>query len=497
MSRKGISCAMRTQILEMHAKQVSIRKICKALGLSRNTVRNALREEGVGEASIKVAAPDATRSRPWLLRLNVEEIIEKKRRGRPYNILYEEYGPPVSYSAFRRAIKELVPASEKAVTMRLEHVAGEKTFVDYADGIAIYDSRTGEKTTITHLFCGVLPFSSLTFGEFVFNQKLESFIASHENMWAYFGGVTPYVVVDNLKSGVTKAHLYDPDINPTYCDYANKRGFAVLPARPYHPKDKASVEAAIGVIQRGFYQIVAERKFYSIGELNHAFREYLDKLNLATMKDYGVSRRQRFEEEKPLLKPVPCEAYEISQWKEAVLHPDCHVQIQNHFYSAPHLHIGRRLRIRLRQKFVEIYTPDGACIAVHDRIVNGRRGEKRTVDDHYPEYKKQIGSFDIRLNIKKAEEIGGKTAELVKLLFAIERPLKNLRVVQGLLRLHTLGEFERPALEYAASQAITFQRYRLAFIKSCAQHFQANPKRIVIVAPERDLESIHLHQPFL
>jgi len=107
--------------------------------------------------------------------------------------------------------------------------------------------------------CAVLPFSSYTFGEFAWSQNLASFIGSHERMWAFFGGVVPYVVIDNLKAGVRAAHRYDPDVNPTYCEYGNHQGFAVLPARPYKPRDKATVEATIGAIQRGFFQEVRKR----------------------------------------------------------------------------------------------------------------------------------------------------------------------------------------------------------------------------------------------
>ena len=87
------------------------------------------------------------------------------------------------------------------------------------------------------------------------------------------------LVVDNLKSGIKKAHRYDPDVNPTYCDYGNHQGFAVLPARPYTPRDKACVEATIGAIQRSFFQQVRNCAFYSLDEINRAFRVFLGEFN--------------------------------------------------------------------------------------------------------------------------------------------------------------------------------------------------------------------------
>jgi transposase len=56
-----------------------------------------------------------------------------------------------------------------------------------------------------------------------------------------WGGVPLLVVPDNTRTGVSKACRYDPDINPTYHNFAAHYGFGVLPARPYKPRDKAYV----------------------------------------------------------------------------------------------------------------------------------------------------------------------------------------------------------------------------------------------------------------
>ena len=160
---------------------------------------------------------------------------------------------------FWRAFRDRIPreASPHDVTIRLHHKPGERIQVDFCDGLLLTDPSTG-KLTLTQLFCAVLPCSAYTFGEFVPDQKLATFIGVHQRMFAYFGGVTPYVVIDNLKSGVHRADLYDPDVNPTYCDFANHMGVAVLPARPAKARDKAGGESGIGVIQRSFFQEVRD-----------------------------------------------------------------------------------------------------------------------------------------------------------------------------------------------------------------------------------------------
>ncbi|HYX35354.1 MAG TPA: hypothetical protein VE954_19840 [Oligoflexus sp.] len=145
----------------------------------------------------------------------------------------------------------------------------------------------------------------------MFDQKLATFIACHQRMWSFFGGITPYVVIDKLKSGVKNAHRYDPDVNPTFCDFGNQCGFAVLPARPYTPREKASCEAAIGIIQRTFFQEIRDESFYDNAQINDRLRYFLEKLNTAVMKDHGISRSDRFAIERPLPLPLKGIDYEI------------------------------------------------------------------------------------------------------------------------------------------------------------------------------------------
>lgn len=485
MSRRGKSHAMKQEVKNLKNRGLPIRKIAATLGISRNTVRRILKAPGGGTE----AAPSFTDSRPWLAQLNLEEICRKRKSGRSLKSLHEANAPAVSYTSFRRAINILCK-EQKTGTVRLDHKPGEKTFIDYCDGIPIVDRTTGIPRK-TQLFCGVLPFSSLTFGEFTLDQSLPSFIASQEAMWRYFGGVTPYLVCDNLKSGVHKAHLYDPDVNPTYCEYAGKRGFAVLPARPRTPRDKASVEAAIGVIQRSFYQKVADRVFYSIGELNYAFREFLDNLNQAVMRDYGVSRRERFEEERHLLMPFDGESYEISAWKEVKVHPDCHVQIFKNLYSVPHHYRGQKLKARIRRQLIEIFTPNGTPVFVHKRLHG--IGGKETKNEHYPEHQQLGQIFEIKYTLDQARMIGPETEALVTFLFDDDRPLRRLRLAQGIVRL-AKERYSKEALEHACQNSLRFKEYRLKFITQCAKFHSGEPSNNKSrIAPIRDASTVYLH----
>lgn len=484
MAKERTSVRMQEQIKILSGQGVSIRKMATALGVSRKTVRKVL---GMGKPSGGGSPPpegDGTVPVDW------DHVREEIGRGCTIKQIHREVAPEIGYLAFWRAFRDRVPVSPE-VTIRLHHKPGEKTQIDFCDGIGITDPRTG-RVTPTQLFVGVLPFSSYTFGEFVENQKLPAFIGVQERMFSFFGGVTPYVVPDNLRSGVSQAHLYDPDVNPTYCDFANHMGFAVLPARPYKPRDKGAGESAIGVIQRGFFQEVRNRTFYSLHDLNQAFREYFNRLNREVMKDYGVSRMQRFEEEKKFLRPLPVSRFQMSEWRSAKVHPDCHIQVDKNFYSVPFRSVGQRVRVRLTEKMVEVFSEEGQPLSVHGRLQG--IGKFSTFDSHYPEAKVSVARFEVHHAKEQAKRIGTHVEKLVEDLLSGDHPLRHLRRVQGILRLIKSHQVSGEALDYACSQGRVFRKTRLAYIKSCAVYFQNQGLRPRLLAPERSPESVHLRQ---
>ncbi|WP_017707735.1 IS21 family transposase, partial [Pseudomonas syringae] len=137
----------------------------------------------------------------------------------------------------------------------------------------------------------VLGASSYTFAEATWSQKLPDWLGSHVRCFVFFGGTTQILVPDNLRSGVTKAHRYEPDINPSYRDLAEHYGIAVLPARSRKPKDKAKVEVGVQVVERWILAVLRNRQFFSLGELNTAIALLLDRLNHKPFKKLPGSRR--------------------------------------------------------------------------------------------------------------------------------------------------------------------------------------------------------------
>ncbi len=164
-------------------------------------------------------------------------------------------------------------------SMRQVHRAGEKLFIDYCGPtVPIINQATGEVRQ-AQVFVAVLGASSYTYAEATWSQALPDWIASHQRAFQFLGGVPELLVPDNLKSAVTRACRYESQLNTTYAEMARHYQVAVLPARPYKPKDKAKAEAAVLLVERWIPARLRHHTFFTLASLNQAIRELLEDLN--------------------------------------------------------------------------------------------------------------------------------------------------------------------------------------------------------------------------
>ena len=198
-------------------------------------------------------------------------------------------------------------------TLRQVHTAGERVFVDFAGHtMEVIDGATGEIHR-AEVFVAVLGASSYVFAQATWTQSLPDWIAAHVNMLAAIGGVPRQIVSDNLRAGITRACFYEPLVNRTYADMASHYGTAVIPARPYKPRDKAKVEVGVQVVQRWILARLRNRRFFSLAELNQAIRELVDDLNDRPMRGWGTTRRALYEQlDRPALRELPPTPYEYA-----------------------------------------------------------------------------------------------------------------------------------------------------------------------------------------
>ena len=224
--------------------------------------------------------------------------------------------------------------------------------------------------------------SNYTYAEAVASEGLEDWIRAHVGMFAFLGGVPKVVVPDNLKSAVFKADRFDPGLNRTYAEMAGHYGTAILPARPYKPRDKAKVEVAVQVAQRWILARLRNRRFFSLAELNAAIRRLVDELNMRVMRGYGASRADLFATlDRPNLQSLPPAPYAFARWKRARVAPDYHVEVDSSWYSVPFGLIRQEVDVRICGSVVEIFHK-GQRVASHPRCP-GRRSHV-TVPEHMP-----------------------------------------------------------------------------------------------------------------
>lgn len=446
---------------------LSARNIGRSLRISHPTVQKYLRiirESGLDWQSVH-QMDDQQLKRVLKVKRGRQADIERplpdfeyihqelKKRGVTLYLLWQEYkqAHPDGYqdTQFRNYYYQYVKQLD--VTLRQRHNFGESMFVDYAgQTIPLYDRNTGA-ISAAQIFVAVLGGSNYTYVEATADQSLVSWTGSHVRSFEYFGGVTERIVPDNLKSGVTKACRYEPDINPTYREMAAYYQTVIMPARVKHPQDKAKVESAVLVVERWILAVLRNRKFFSLGELNGAIRELLVDFNQRKFKKLDGSRESVFlAYEQSTLKPLPSHAWEYAQWKKAKVNIDYHIELQKHYYSVPYVLVHEGVEIRYTSRTVEIFH-DNKRVASHIR--DDRVGWASTVEQHMPKsHQEYIGVTPSKL-IAQAKGIGIKTGELIEYILNDRKyPPQGYRSCLGILRL--VKSYSKQRLEGACQRAM-------------------------------------------
>jgi transposase len=313
------------------------------------------------------------------------------------------------------------------------------------------------------VFVAVLGASSYTFAEATLGQDLRNWIGSHIRAFEFFGGVPEVAVPDNLKSGVTHPCYYEPDLNPTYREMGEHYGVAIIPARPYRPRDKAKAEAGVQVVQRWIVAALRKRKFFSHDEANQAIAELLVRLNQRPFRKLEGSRSTRFAQlDRPALKPLPATRYELGQWKTSRVNIDYHIEVERHYYSVPYALVHQEVDVRLTAEILEVLHR-GVRVASHVRSYE--TGRATTLTDHMPKaHQKYLGRTPSRL-IEDAQQTGPLTGQLVEAILAAKRhPEMGYRSCLGILRLAKTYPAER--MEAAAQRALRARAYNFRSMDS-------------------------------
>ena len=409
-------------------------------------------------------------------------------------LLWEEYREECGIRAYSRSqfcdIYRRWQRRQKR-SMRQVHKAGEKCFVDYCGPtIPIVDPHTGDIRE-SQVFVGVLGASNYTYAEATLTQTLPEWLASHSRMFSFFGGSPAVVVPDNLRSAVSKPCRYDPDLNPAYQQLAEHYGIAVIPARPYKPKDKSKAEVAVQIVERWIMARLRHHTFFSLAELNQCIKALLNDLNEKPFKQLPGNRREAFETiDQGELSPLPSYAYEYVDIKAVRVHIDYHVQYGHHFYSVPNEYVGEMLELHVGDRLVTAYFRQRQ-VAQHPRA---HTAGMTTTKAHMPvRHQKHLSWTPERLT-RWAGDIGPAVKSWVTRQLEIKtHPEQAYRVCLGLLNLSKQYPAER--LDAACNIANSNDLLRLKQIKSILKRNRDQLPEQVNVAVELPQDHDNIRGP--
>lgn len=396
----------------------------------------------------------------------IQAELEKRRNAVAiYQDLVEHHGYTGSYDAVKRLVRKLRKSDPPKVSCRFETEPGEEMQVDYGEGAPTLDPRTG-KYRRPRLFALTLGNSRHAFRKVVWNSSSETWCKLHEEAFAYFGGTARTIRFDNLKEGVLKPDIYDPELNPLYAKLLDHYGVIPLPCRPYSPDLKGKVESTVGHTQETGLK---GKRFESLDHQNaHLFR-WGDRW--AATRIHGTTKRQvraMFEEEKPFLQLLPPARFEYYRIGERTVHFDGFIEVDGAYYHAPPQRVGTRIAVHIGRLWIRIIDPKTQQL-IREHAVTGK-GQRRIVDAYLP---KQTPIKVEQLAARIAGAGTGCGAFANRLVE--ERGAIALRALYGMLDL--LRRYDAAAVDRACAFAASSGISSLKFVRTYLSH-HATPLKL-------------------
>ncbi|MCL5071613.1 MAG: IS21 family transposase [Actinobacteria bacterium] len=488
------------EILTRHANGHSIRAISNAIGIHRDTIRNYLNlaaEFGFDKNNKNSITDDLVskvrqslfssydknnlcprESLLFPVKDSIEKYLDQGLKGSKIIILLSRQGINVKSDSFYRFVKQHCASyRRKNITVRLpETEPGKYVQADFGYLGRIFDSDSGKERKV-HALVVTLCYSRHMFVYITFKQDITAVIAGFEAAWAYFGGITALVIVDNCKPAITVPGRTDPVINKSFLEYAQARGFIVDPANIGHAKGKPIIERMIPYVRDNFFK---GEKFLGIGDCSKRAVEWCS--SVAGTRVHGTTRKVPvivFEEtEKDALIAYFYERYDIVLWAVCKVHPDHHIRFKNSLYSLPTRYIGKSVDVRGDSVLVKVYY-NGTLIKVHKTVGSGKRS---TDFEDYPSeltpYTLRNPKYQISAGYAKSDAIGAFIEEIL----AGPYPWHRLRSAQKILRLADSYGAER--LSKALEKAKAYSIYDMRRIENILKNGVEND----LVKPELKIE---------
>ena len=493
MSERRLKLMEIREMIRHIREERSDRQIGKDLGVDRRTVKRYrlwAQEQGLLGGDLpdhqsllklldetlpeKTPPQNSSKAEPY--RARVEKLLQEKVKVTAIYDRLKEQGYTGSYASVLRLARQIDPKPVDVCT-RKEYQPGEEAEIDFGYVGKMRDAAGNLRKAWA--FVMVLSWSRYAYVEFVFDQKVATWLRCHRNALAFFGGVPQRLVIDNLKSGITQAIWDDPQVQIAYRECAEHYGFLILPCRPATPEHKGKVEGGVGYVQGRF---MGGKGILELLQANRDVRIWCQ--DEAGMRIHGTTKeqpRRRFEEvEKACLKPLPETPYDLAIWKKAKLHRDCHVVFEGSYYSAPFRLVGQQLWVCAGTHQVRLFTEKHELVATHERA--SKPGERKTHRDHYPPEKLPGLERTREGCLAQAAEFGPAVQQVVGHLLA-DPVLDRVHQAGKLLRLSEKYGSQR--LDAACQRALDHDDPAYKTVKGILKHNldQADPAIAVQIPP--------------
>jgi transposase len=456
MSNKTIEMFTIRQVLRLYATGRGTKYISQSTGVARNTVKKYLHRYVQLKVTLEQLdeMSDAQMSKAFLEKdyvpipnkrvTELEALLPSlasmlKKRGVTKQMVYDKYVLSCPDGFKHSAFLERLNASMRVGkgSMRMEHKAGDKMFVDFTgEKLHLVDKLSGEVTDV-EVFVAILGCSQLTFVMAVPSQKKEDFIMGCEKALHFYGGVPQAIVPDNLKSAVTRASKYEAQLNDDFAAFAEHYHTFGFPTRAYKPKDKALVEGAVKIIYTTIFSKIDQRVYHHIDDMNVAILQHLKTHNDSLLTGESYSRMQQFDElEKQTLQPLNPYPFELMSVQLSTVNKYGHVllSVDKRYYSVPYKLIGKRLKIKYSTRELSVYD-DTEVVAVHDRF-SGKGHKYITIQDHLASQHKYLSEWNPQKFIEMAKAIDEVVANYISKILSREMyPEQSYKSCSGVLSL--------------------------------------------------------------
>lgn len=388
-----------------------------------------------------------------------------------YQDLVERHGFTHRYNSVKRFVRVLKAREPERFDV-LEFMPGEEAQVDYGQG-ALTRVANG-KYRRPYLFVMTLKYSGKSFRKVVWKTNQQIWARLHEEAFRNFGGVTEYVVLDNLREGVIRPDLYEPELNPVYAAMLSHYETVADPCRVGDPNRKGSVESAIQHTQS---TALKGRKFESIEEQNAWLSHWEERW--AAPRIHGRKKRQvlaMYLEEKPLLRALPIEGFRYFRQEQRTVDDAGCVQIDARYYPALPARLYSEVTVRIYAQEIEILRADGALLRRHAVSVRPGYEALKPADRLFNPSRQTV-----RL-LARVAKIGPSTARFGEALFAtLGRP--GQRALYGLANLPRTFRREDIEAVCEAALAADCRSYR-AVRRALERRDAAAPASLTQAAPE-------------